>query len=419
MSKIAVFGLGKLGSPMLAVFAAAGHEVLGVDLNTVFVDAINNRTAPVDETGLQKELSAAARYRATTDGVMAATWADIMFIVVPTPSLDDGTFTSRYVQSVCIGIGKGLAVSDRYQVVVVTSTVMPGAMANEIVPVLEAASGKKVNVDFGVCYNPEFIAIGSVIKNMRNPDMILIGESDARAGTVLENFYKQNFNNCFVPIIQRMNFINAELTKIAVNTFVTMKISYANMLGDICDRLPGADACVVAAAVGDDTRVGQRYIQPATAFGGPCFPRDNRAMAMIAANCGTSAPLAEATAAINNTWAAKLATRIVALAPKRVAILGLAYKPDTALTEESAGLLLRDALSPHVDVVVGDPNIPARSDLHACIAGADVVVIANANPVFKELQISQPCTVFDCWRILSPENMGYNVRLIYPGRCIQ
>ena len=128
--------------------------------------------------------------------------------------------------------------------------------------------------DLGLCYNPEFIALGSVVRDMLQPDMILIGESDAKAGDVLESIYARSCDN--TPVIRRMNFVNAELAKISVNTFVTTKISYANMLADICDRLPGADVDVVTQAVGTDSRIGAKYLKGATGYGGPVLSPGQR-----------------------------------------------------------------------------------------------------------------------------------------------
>ena len=162
---------------------------------------------------------------------------------------------------------------------------------------LERHAGRQVGPSLGLCYNPEFIALGSVVRDMLRPDMILIGESDTTAGDILERLYDAACENR--PAVQRMNFVNAELTKLAINTFVTTKISYANMLADICERLAGADVDVVTRAVGSDSRIGARYLKGAIGYGGPCFPRDNVAFSALARSLGAQAQLAETTDAIN------------------------------------------------------------------------------------------------------------------------
>ena len=176
---------------------------------------------------------------------------------------------------------------------------MPGSTGGTLLPALEEHSGKKCGTDFGLCYNPEFIALGSVIRDMLNPDMILIGESDARSGEILEELYQGVCESN--PRIQRMNFVNAELTKLSVNTFVTTKISYANMLAQVCETLPGADVDVVTSAIGCDTRIGQKYLKGALGYGGPCFPRDNVAFSALARANGAPALLAEATDQLNRS----------------------------------------------------------------------------------------------------------------------
>ena len=157
------------------------------------------------------------------------------------------------------------------------------------------------------CLGPTWSATGAgrscgrswmaVIKNMLEPDMLLIGESDKRSGDMLEDIHRVVCDN--EPALARMNWINAELTKLAVNTFVTTKISYANMLAEVCEQLPGADVDTVTNALGVDTRIGKKYMRGATAFGGPCFPRDNVAFAVMARRLGARAILAEATIEVN------------------------------------------------------------------------------------------------------------------------
>ena len=232
-------------------------------------------------------------------------------------------------------MGKALRNKTGYHMVVITSTVMPGTTGSEIKAALEAASGRKVGPDLGLCYNPEFIALGSVVRDMLHPDSILIGESDAKAGDMLQTIYLSMCEN--KPPVQRMNFVNAELTKISVNTYVTTKISYANMLADICDRLPGADVDVVTRALGADTRIGIKYLKGAMGYGGPCFPRDNVAFAALARKIGARADVAEATDRINNHQIDRLANLVAkfAKAGTRIALLGLSYKPQTPVVEES------------------------------------------------------------------------------------
>ena len=263
-----VIGLGKLGAPLAACLAAKGLTVIGVDNDPLKVDAINRHQRPVQEPGLGELLAKTHERLSATDDIEAAVRdTNITFIVVSTPSEPNGGFSLRYVDPACEAIGRALARKTEYHVVVLTSTVMPGTTGGHVRELLERVSGKRVGQNFGLCYSPEFIALGSVIRDFLNPDMLLIGESDARAGDFLKSLYADVCEN--KPAVARMSFVNAEITKLAVNTYVTTKISYANMLARICERLPGANVDVVTTALGNDTRIGAKYLKGALSYGGP------------------------------------------------------------------------------------------------------------------------------------------------------
>lgn len=433
--RVAVVGLGKLGAPLAAVLAHKGYDVLGIDANPVTVQRLTDGRAPVEEPGLQELISAfARRLQATTDPASAAL-AEISIVLVPTPSDDDGAFSNEHVLAAIHGIGRGLAGRGDYHVVVVGSTVMPGSCEAEILPMLEQASGRRVGETLGLCYSPEFIALGSVIRNMLEPDMVLIGESDQRAGDVLERLCSSVCEND--PPFRRMSLVNAELTKIAVNTFVTMKISYANTLADVCERLPGADVQTVTDALGLDSRIGGKYLRGAIAYGGPCFPRDNKAFATLARDLGAEPLLAEATDLVNRSQIDRLA-RIVGSQLRvgdAVGVLGLAYKPGTEVVEESAGVALARVLGDlgyyvHVfDPVATAAALVTLGDLaHGCgsmaelLERSDVVVIATPWPEFAELPLEAlerkegRTIVIDCWRLLSEEIDEDTVEIIHLGR---
>jgi UDPglucose 6-dehydrogenase len=436
--RVCVVGLGKLGAPLAAVLASKGNDVLGIDLNPAAVDALNEGRAPVDEPGLQALVAAnRERLRATTD-VRAAGGGDVTILLVPTPSDERGAFTNEYVLAAIEDVGRGLAGRDVYHVVVVASTVMPGSCDAELGPALERASGRRIGDTLGLCYSPEFIALGSVIRDMLVPDMVLIGESDSRAGDVHQRLYEGVCEND--PPFRRMSLVNAELTKIAVNTYVTMKISYANALADMCERLPGADVDAVTDALGLDTRIGRKYLRGAIAYGGPCFPRDNKAFGVLARDLGAEPLLAEATDAVNQAQTDRLA-RIVQsrLASGRtVGILGLSYKPDTGVVEESAGVALARLLAEagH-DVAVHDPVAldgalaalgglvrPAAS-VGELVERSDVVVIATPWPHFADLprealeRDGDPPVVIDCWRVLDDGAYGDLVEIVRLGRALE
>jgi UDPglucose 6-dehydrogenase len=433
---ISVIGLGKLGAVMAAVFADRGHHVTGVDSNPAFVDAINEARAPVQEPGLPELIAnSSARLRATGDVEQAVAGTQATFIVVPTPSDEDGAFSLRFVLPVAEAIGRALRRKSSYHLVVLSSTVMPGSTGGQVQPLIEAVSGKKCGPDFGLCYNPEFIALGSVIHDMCRPDMILIGESDERAGTMLAGVYD---NVCEGdPAVARMNFVNAELTKLSVNTYVTTKISYANMLAEICERLPGADVDAVTNALGLDSRIGRKYMKGALGYGGPCFPRDNAAFVRLARGLGAQATIAEATQKVNQMQAPRLAALAHSLLPEggAVGVLGLSYKPSTSVVEESQGLMVaQHLLRQGTPVLVYDPlgmenarrhldgAVRFCSSMRECAGGSHVLIIATPWQEFQTLQpgelnssLGVP-SVVDCWRILQRTAFEARTNYVTLGR---
>src|SRR6266571_7663999 len=311
LSSVSVIGLGKLGAPMAACFAARGFQVIAVDLDAQKVDAIGRGVPPVHEPGLAELLQEGKGHlSATQDTEAAVRDSQATFIVVGTPSEPDGGFSLRYAIPTCEAVGRALRDKNSFHLVVLTSTVMPGSTGGEIKSVLERASGKRCGEDFGLCYSPEFIALGTVIRDFYYPDFLLIGESDRRTGDILSEIYSRTCKNS--PAIARMNFINAEVTKLAVNTYITTKISYANMLARLCEKLPEADVSVVTNALGLDSRIGSKYLKGGVSYGGPCFPRDNRAFAALAERNGAFSDLAVATDRFNRVRIAASAEDCIA-----------------------------------------------------------------------------------------------------------
>jgi len=438
MTTCSVIGLGKLGTSMMAAIANRGFRVIGVDVNPRSVELVNAGHAPVWETNLEETIAAnKERLRATLDHREAILGSDLTFVVVPTPSDNRGAFSLQYAAWAFREIGRALKEKEGYHLVVLNSTVLPGSTRYGLLPILEQESGKTCGRDFGLCYNPEFIALGSVIHDFLNPDFVLIGEFDERSGSMLEAFYAQVLEN--QAPCARMSIENAELTKIAVNTYVTTKITFANMLAELCERIPGGNIDVVTNALGLDRRIGHKYLKGALGYGGPCFPRDNVALSFIARALGSSADLAEVTDRMNRTLSNRVIERLKPLIRKgmTVAVLGLAYKPGSHVVEESQGIYLARLLAGLGVRVLGyDPlaNEMARVELQdqalilesleECISQADMVLITTPDPIFRSLTAADfdensSVIVVDFWRILEKELAGReNIRYIPVGRSL-
>jgi UDPglucose 6-dehydrogenase len=413
IKNISVVGLGKLGLCLAAVLAERGFNVIGIDVDNEKVNTVNAGHSPIYEPGLEDLIKKNRNtLKATTKYSEAINQTDATFIVVPTPSENDGSFSLKYVKQAIEEIGKELKNKKDYHLVVVTSTIGPGSMDNVIMPLLEKSSNKKCGDLLGLCYNPEFIALGEVIKGLLEPDFVLIGESDKKAGDLLEYIQRKVcLNN---PPIERMEFINAEIAKIAINSFVTMKMSFANMLAEICERVPKGNVDKVSRALGRDKRIGPYYLKGALGYGGPCFPRDNIAFEHYARKFGAHADLALVTHKVNQYQVERITRLIERLAKdKRIGILGLSYKPNTNIIEESQSLQIAKNLADKGFVVnVYDPasmenakallsnKVNYCNSATECVQLSDLIVLATPWKEFLSIDFNlfKDKTVVDCWR---------------------
>src|SRR3989344_4029737 len=426
MKKVSVIGLGKLGSCMAAVYASKGFEVVGVDLNQAYVDAINAIKPPVTEPQLGDNLLA------TTDTQKAVLESDATFIIVPTPTDETGGFTTKYVEKVCEEIGRALSKKESYHLVTLTSTVLPGSCDEKIIPVLEQHSGKVCGKDFGFCYSPEFIAIGSVIKNLLNPDFFLIGESDASAGDKLSEFYSAVCDN--EAPVERMSIPSAELAKISLNAFVTTKITFANMIAEVADHIPGADAMRILETLGKDKRIGSLYIKPGLGFGGPCFPRDNVAFSYMAQSRGCDAPIPDVVHAYNEKMVDRIADLVSKNAKKGdfIGFLGIAYKTDTPVVEESHALkIAKKLIALGYKVAVHEPaghehvrnELPEdilHESMEDLLESSNVYFLGTPDKKFLALEHylrgKQNKMVIDPWGILKDVPLGDSVTYVVFGK---
>jgi UDPglucose 6-dehydrogenase len=414
IKSVSVCGLGKLGACMAATFAARGFNVVGVDIDPEKIRKVNAGEPPVDEPLLAETIKEGReRLRATSDAAEIVK-TDVSFFIPPSPSLPDGSFSTEFLLNAMRPVAKAVkAAGKKGHIFVCSSTTTPGAVDSVLIPMLEKETGWKAGKDFGVCYNPEFIALGNVINGLLEPDMVLIGESDPESGALLEDLYRRYARNkCRIA---RMSIISAELTKISVNSYITMKISFTNQLRMIAEKFPKADINMILDAIGTDTRIGKKYLRAGLSFGGPCFPRDNRLLAYTARQSGLQAPLAEASDRVNELTKENLVERVTKLVPKgaTVAVLGMSYKPDTYITEESAGLHLAQNLKRggyrvlvH-DFAANSENNPGLRDLEFISDlnelskrdDVDLAVVCCPWPQYRSLKFAPSTKVLATWQL--------------------
>jgi UDPglucose 6-dehydrogenase len=414
LKTLSVFGMGKLGACMAATFAQRGFEVLGVDINPEAVRKINAGEPPVEEPRLAQTITEGRkRFRATTDPREAAE-TQASFFIVPSPSLPDGSFSNEFLMRAMQPVAQAVKASRKKgHIFICSSTTTPGACRQVLIPMLEQQIGGVCGKDFSFCYNPEFIALGNVINGLLEPDVVLIGESDKRAGDMLEGLYKKYNTNR--PNIARMSITSAELAKISLNSYITTKISFTNQLRMVAEKYADTDIHAILDAIGSDSRIGRKYLRAGLSYGGPCFPRDNRLISHAAQQVGLSAPLAAAADEVNEMSKKQLAEQALECVEEgdTVAVLGMAYRPDTWIVEESAGLHIAQTIKRSgCRVVVHDyaatpKNSPSLlefevlSDLAALKKEKRLkaVLICCPWPGYKKISLPKGARVFDPWGI--------------------
>ena len=314
--EITVIGIGRLGLPFALCLEKAGYNVLGVDVSEDYVFQMNSKTYISPEPFVAEYLKSSTNFKATTSLKEGLEFSDIYFIFVPTNSIPGlNTYDHGIVTSILEKMNS-FRLTGKH--IVICSTVFPGYIRDVARHLLTDC------VDVTINYNPEFIAQGNIIHGLTNPDIILIGEDNVDAGNYLSSIYH---NLCFnEPYFARMSVDSAELAKLALNCFVTAKIAFANLVGDIADQTPGADKFAILKALGMDQRIGSKCLCPGYGFGGPCFPRDNRAMANYVQTRGIDPLFFVATDQINQAHARFMADQFLSLDLEEYVFEDMCYK---------------------------------------------------------------------------------------------
>lgn len=398
LKNLAVVGLGKLGSCVAATFANAGYSVIATDTDDKKRLAIANRIAPVDEPGLQELLeSLPPNVLSTTANIVSLVLeSEACFFVVPTPSLQNGKFDNSYVLTALRNVAKEVKIQGKQNYAfVINSTVNPGSCDSLFYPELKAILG---DLKFKLYYKPELIALGTVLYDLIYPELTFIGMKNPAVSSQddIHSLYRSIVKD-ELPKFKHLTFVEAELAKISLNCFITMKISFANQLALTAKKYK-ANANEILTTIGMSPRIGHRCLRPGLPFGGPCFPRDNR---MFTA-CADFAPLAEATDQVNQHIKYEILkeaiTNISSIEVQSIGILGMAYKPHTSITIDALGPWLQKILEDDGYMVkTFDPEAACNSTKEEVLK-CDVIIVACAWPEFENLTIENR-------RVVDPEHI--------------
>lgn len=435
--RISVFGLGYVGTVSAACLASDGHDIVGVDKNPTKVALINNGQSPIIEADVDILISAAHeadRLEATNDADRAVAATNVSLVCVGTPSASNGDLRLDFVRHVCREIGKALARKPDYHTVVIRSTILPGTMRALVIPALEAASGKVLDEDFGVCFNPEFLREGSAVKDYYAPPKTVIGESNRRAGDLLVGLYA----GIDAPLF-RTRIETAEMVKYVDNTWHALKVGFANEVGAVAKAL-GIDSHEVMDIFVADTKLNLSpyYLKPGFAFGGSCLPKDVRALRYRARTLDVDVPILDAILPSNATHTQRGVDLVIAQGKKKVGILGFSFKAGTDDLRESPIVeLIERLIGKGYDLAIYDHNvnlarltganrdyilgvIPHISDLmhediDSVLKHAEIIVIGNSDTRFGAIRerLRPDQRVIDLVRL-----PGWDVKSVqYEGIC--
>jgi UDPglucose 6-dehydrogenase len=438
---ISVLGIGYVGLCTAVGFASRGYNVVASTHDAEKAVKINKGVPPFHEPNLQRLLKEAidsGRLTCLVDETEEAVLqTDLTFDAVGTPSRKGGSIDLRFIKSSSRDIGKALRQKSAYHVVVIKSTVVPGTTQDVVKPILEKASGKRCGVDFGLCMSPEFLRQGSAFEDTIHSDRVVIGEHDRRSGDTLENVYRDFYGKDIPPTI-RTTLATAELIKYASNSLLATKISFINSMANICERIPGADVKTVAKGMGLDKRIGPLFLNAGLGYGGSCFPKDVKALIAHSKDLGYPLELLAAVEKVNRIQPLKAVQycrqQLGKLEGKNIAILGLAFKPDTDDMREARVIpIVKQLLKEGADVTAYDPvavsvartifhnRIQYASSAISCIKNADCAILVTEWDEFKKLtpedfttNMKQPILI-DGRRIYDPETFSRKMKFVAIG----
>jgi len=396
--KLTIIGSGYVGLTTGACFAEVGHHVVCVDNDPRKVETLLAGHIPIYEPGLEalvKKNVAAKRLSFTTSTEAGVDHGEVLFIAVPTPPQPDGSVDLTFMEKVAREIAQYL---DSYRVIVDKSTV-PVKTGERVAQTIRRYA--KPGVEFDVVSNPEFLREGSAVADLMKPDRIVIGGNTDRAIALMQKVYEP-----FAAPVLVTDINSAELIKHAANSFLALKISYANALSEICEA-SGADVLKVAEGIGADKRIGREFLNAGLGYGGSCFPKDIAAFIAIAEQLGTPFTLLKEVQRINQhqleRFIAGIREALWVLKDKKIAVWGLAFKPNTDDVRSSVAITLVEKLASEGAIVTAyDPKamdkakeLPIASKIKfassplAAAQGAEALIIATEWPEFTSIDLAE------------------------------
>ncbi|HEU4713701.1 MAG TPA: UDP-glucose/GDP-mannose dehydrogenase family protein [Pyrinomonadaceae bacterium] len=418
---IAVIGTGYVGLVTGACFAEFGVDVTCVDVDEDKIARLLKGVLPIYEPGLDQLVSKnaqAGRLRFTTDVSQAVQQSLVIFLAVGTPPKSDGSPDLSFVEAAAGSIADHM---NGYKVIVTKSTV-PIGTGEHLRELINAR--KKTRANFGIVSNPEFLREGAAINDFMRPDRVVIGSRDEEAIAIMKDLYRPLYLIEAPFVITSLEA--AELTKYAANAFLATKVSFINEIANLCDKI-GCDVHDVARAIGMDKRIGSKFLHPGPGFGGSCFPKDTRALSSVARQYECSSRIVDAVIEVNEKQGEQMLLKIRKLVGnlkgKNIAVLGLAFKPETDDMREAPAIgIIKNLLDDGAKITAYDPvakseamkvlpDIVYADDEYAAVTGADALVFVTEWNQFRALDLirirdlMKSAKVADLRNIYDPDDM--------------
>ena len=357
--KIGIVGLGFVGLSLTSVLSSKGYNVIGIDVDKEKCKKINNGISPFFEPeledllkkGLKKKLKISSDFKLIRD-------CDFIFVTVGTPQNENGSIDLSIIKKAISTIGENLQNNKKKPIILVKSTVIPGTMKKNILPILEKKSKKKAGKHFGLISNPEFLQESTAIRDTKFPHVVVLGGYETEFMKKARNLFTKLHPN--VPIIIT-NHQTAEMIKYANNSFLATKISFINQLSNICQKIPGANVDDIAKTIGLDPRIGKLFLNAGPGYGGSCLPKDMKALINFAGTTGINPTLLNAVEEINTKQLEQIISitkkKLSSLKSKRITILGTAFKPETDDIRDSIAIeLIKKLQKRQANITIHDPK---------------------------------------------------------------
>ncbi len=420
--KISTIGLGNLGYPLSEFLSQTGYKIKSYDKNYSLKNSLFEKHDLNSDSDLYQLVNNGNDVEFYYDISRALSRTDICFITVPTPSKKNGSFDNSYIIDVLDNIVKNFDLVNKPFTIVINSTVSPNSFNDYFIPFM-SKQGLTLNKEYMFIYNPYFVALGEVTKNLKNPDLIMLGSNSKIAVNKLKKIYSKIIDD---PTFKVLNFLESELVKLLLNTYLTMKISFSNIVKNISDNDKSLDATSMLDAIGTDKRINKNFLKVGGPFSGPCLPRDNQALLDFCNKNNIENEISKAAIKTNNKIILSFKKELKFLKQRKyksIGFLGLSYKSKAKISEgsivpdlinKSKILGLKTYIYDHYIKDLDQFELIRCRSIEEIVKKSDVIFLPYADKIFnKILRLTSNKPIVDIWGQIHGPNIFTNFKSIY------